>query len=153
MSSLRTQHGDPNRGSNPRPVDPEVEVLTTRPLRPSTLRYTINVTMMQVADVGRTILISNVPLFNNFASCHFGTMWSCSTGYQALARSICRCGLEPGLGHKRDKLCLRGVVFFLANFPLFSDLKHDWAKMHQNILRGRNPRLSHTNRSFRMQSG
>ena len=37
MSCSRTQHGE--WGSNPRPLDPECEVLTTRPPRPRLFEY------------------------------------------------------------------------------------------------------------------
>ena len=55
------------------------------------------------------------------------------------------CGLfKLGLGHKRGKLCLSGVMrsflslFFLANFPLSYHLIHGWAQI---ILTSRNLHL------------
>ena len=49
-------------------------------------------------------------------------------------------GVGSSLGHKNDMFCLPGVVFFLAKFPLSSNLINEWAQMHLIILRGRNPR-------------
>ena len=50
-------------------------------------------------------------------------------------------GVGSSLGHKNDMFCFPGVVFFfLARFPLSSDLKYEWAQMHLIILRGRTPR-------------
>ena len=122
------------------------------PPRLSTLPHTINVTTMQVADVGRTILISNVPLLTISHP-----VISVSGGLVPLVikRSLdqfAAVGSSLAWVTCATSFAYEASCYFLANFPLSSDLIYDWAKMHQKILRGRNPRLPHTNRSLRMQS-
>ena len=68
-----------------------------------------------------------------------------------LARSIRWCGFEPGLGHKNDKFCLPGVVFFFSR--RFSDLIYEMGSNALNTIEGPYYPSSYTNPSLRMQEG
>ena len=67
-----------------------------------------------------------------------------------LARSIRWCGFEPGLGHKNDKFCLPGVVFFSRRF---SDLIYEMGSNALNQIEGPYYPSSYTNPHLRMQEG